>query len=306
MDPIGVDPMAPEPQQAPEPRRPEPRVWSLGDVLLITMMCLIPLNIFGLFFGKRPLLMLVAQAASFGVSLLCARVIISLKTQRGFFESVEWNYPGAERLPQLLLVGMGLGVVVVLSSAVVPIPKNLPIEKMFETRRLAIASMGFATIVAPFAEELYFRGIFYGAVRAALEEERTRAVLGLLLLLASALFFVLAWRGSGSGFALFAPVLLAVGLLLFPMRPDRTPLIEGDRQTLLAVVLTASFFAFVHGAQLAHSWGPLLAIFAVGLVLTTIRVRLRSVAASWLVHTAYNGTLFLITWASTSGFRNMS
>jgi hypothetical protein len=298
-----LDPIAPQPG----PPTGEPRSWGLGDVLLITMMFLIPVIVLGIFLGSRPLPMLAVQGVSYAVSLLCARVIISLKTGKGFFESIGWNYPGPVRLPQLLLLGLVLSVVVsFFSSTLLPIPKNLPVEKLFQTRLLAIVSMSFATIVAPFVEELYFRGIFYGAVRSSLEEERTRNALGALLLVCGCTFFYLAWRGSGSGYALFAPILLATGLLLFPLRADRAPLLDGERQTMIAVVLTASAFAFVHGPQLAQSWGPLLSSLVVGLVLTIIRVRMNSVAAGWLVHTAYNGTIFLISWANTSGFRKLN
>jgi len=285
----------------------EPRMWNLGDVLLITMMFLIPAFVFGMFLGGHPLALVGAQGVSYAISLFCARVIISLKTGTGFFKSLDWNYPGPVRLPQLLLLGLVLSVVVsFFSSALLPIPKNLPVEKLLQTRVLAIASMSFATVVAPFAEELYFRGILYGALRSSLEEERPRNALGALLLLSGFVFFYLAWRGRGSGYALFAPILLATGSLLFPLRRGRAPLLDGERQTMIAVVLTASAFAFVHGAQLAHSWGPLLAILVVGMVLTIIRVRMNSVAASWLLHTAYNGTLFLISWSSTSGFRKLT
>jgi membrane protease YdiL (CAAX protease family) len=296
-----------EPQFLKPASAPEPRVWNLGDVVLITMMCLIPLVLFELFFPHHPLLMLAAQGVSFAISLLCARVIISLKTGKGFFASIDWNFPGAERIPQLLLFGLLFSVsIAFLSSKLLPIPKDLPIEKMYETRETAIALNWFGVLVAPFAEELYFRGIVYGALRSALEQERTRQMLGLLLLCSSVGFFTLAWRGIGSGYALFAPVLLAMALLLLPVRDERAALLDSARKTLIAVVLTACAFAFVHSTQLAHAWGPLLSILIVGLVLTAVRVRLNSVAASWLLHTAYNGTLFLISWAGTSGFRKMS
>lgn len=297
--PPAGDPIVPQPQ-------PAAQSWNLADVALITMMFLIPMFILGMFFGQRPVVMLVAQAVSYGISLFCAHVIISLKTGKPFFASIEWNQPRAERVPQLLLLGLLMSVAVTFSSsALLPIPKNLPVEKMLQTRLIAIASMTFATVVAPFAEELYFRGIFYGATRAALKEERSRNGLGVLLLLLALAAFGFAWRGAGSGYALFAPVLLALGLLLFPLRAGRAALLDDERLTMIAIVLTATFFAFVHGTQLAHSWGPLLAIFIVGLALTIVRVRLRSVAASWLLHTAYNGTLFLIGWVTTSGFRNL-
>jgi membrane protease YdiL (CAAX protease family) len=79
----------------------------------------------------------------------------------------------------------------------------------------------------------------------------------------------------------------------------------GSQQRAAAVVLTALVFAFVHGAQLANSWAPLLVMLVVGLVLTTVRAAMNSVAASWLLHTGYNGTLFAMMWAQTEGFRKL-
>jgi hypothetical protein len=295
-----------DPIGAPQPA-PEPRMWNLGDVLLITMMFIIPVVVLEMFFGNRPIAMLFVQALSYAISLLCARVIISLKTGKGFFESIEWNYPGATRLPQLLLLGLLVSAAVLFFTTIaLPIPPKLPVEKLFSTRVLAIVTMTFATLVAPIAEEIYFRGIFFGAVRSALEEEHSRRALGLLMLILSAGFFFIAWRGNGSSFALFAPVLLAVGLLLFPFRAERAPLLDEERRTLIALMVTATYFALVHGAQLAHSWGPLLGMFVAGIVFTIVRVRLRSVAASWLVHTGYNGTIFLVSWVQTSGFHKLS
>jgi len=72
-----------------------------------------------------------------------------------------------------------------------------------------------------------------------------------------------------------------------------------------AVFITALAFASLHGAQLLFSWGPVLVIFLVGLVLTIVRAKTNSVAAGVLVHMAYNGTITVAMFAATDGFRHL-
>ena len=53
------------------------------------------------------------------------------------------------------------------------------------------------------------------------------------------------------------------------------------------------------------SWGPVLVIFLVGTVLTMVRAYKNSVAAGLLVHVAYNGTLSVLMFVGTDGFRHL-
>ena len=71
-----------------------------------------------------------------------------------------------------------------------------------------------------------------------------------------------------------------------------------------SVLLTAAFFAVIHGSQLKYSWA-LLIIFLVGLALTVVRAVKKSVAATVLMHMAYNGTIFVVTYIATDRFRHM-
>jgi len=73
----------------------------------------------------------------------------------------------------------------------------------------------------------------------------------------------------------------------------------------VAVFLTALGFAALHGMQLMFSWGPVLVIFLVGVVLTLVRAKNNSVAAGVLVHMAYNGTITVAMFAATDGFRHL-
>lgn len=72
-----------------------------------------------------------------------------------------------------------------------------------------------------------------------------------------------------------------------------------------SIFLTALGFAVIHAAQLKYSWGPLLVIFLVGLAFTAVRAIKKSVAATVLMHMAYNATIFIVTFIATSGFRHM-
>jgi membrane protease YdiL (CAAX protease family) len=72
-----------------------------------------------------------------------------------------------------------------------------------------------------------------------------------------------------------------------------------------SIVLTAMAFASIHASQLRYAWGPVLVIFLVGLALTTVRAIRKSVAATVLMHMAYNATIFIAAYIATDGFRHM-
>jgi membrane protease YdiL (CAAX protease family) len=72
-----------------------------------------------------------------------------------------------------------------------------------------------------------------------------------------------------------------------------------------AIFLTALCFALLHGAQLMFSWGPVLVIFLVGMVITMVRAKTNSVAAGVIIHMAYNGTLTIAMFIATDGFRHL-
>jgi uncharacterized protein len=72
-----------------------------------------------------------------------------------------------------------------------------------------------------------------------------------------------------------------------------------------SIFLTSLLFATIHGPQLSHAWGPVLVIFLVGITLTTVRAVKKSVAATILMHMAYNGTIFVAAYFATDGFKHM-
>lgn len=72
-----------------------------------------------------------------------------------------------------------------------------------------------------------------------------------------------------------------------------------------SVLITGFGFGMIHASQLGQAWAPVLLVFLVGVVLTLVRARTKSVAAGLLVHISYNATLFAAMFAATGGFRHL-
>jgi len=85
---------------------------------------------------------------------------------------------------------------------------------------------------------------------------------------------------------------------LYPVLARRTGAVGG-------IVLTSLFFGLIHSPQYGFSWAAVLIICLVGVVLTAVRAMTKSVAASFLAHIGYNGTLMALAAWSTDGFRHM-
>jgi membrane protease YdiL (CAAX protease family) len=73
---------------------------------------------------------------------------------------------------------------------------------------------------------------------------------------------------------------------------------------VFASVLTSLPFALLHVDQQGHSLGPFLLMILVSLILCTVRLKTRSLAASTLVHACYNFIIFSLALIGTGGFRH--
>ncbi len=83
------------------------------------------------------------------------------------------------------------------------------------------------------------------------------------------------------------------------------PVVRRRFGVMAAIVATAFPFALMHAAQYGNSWASVLLILVVGVVLATVREKTNSLAASFLVHAAYNGTIIAIIFIATGGFRHL-
>jgi uncharacterized protein len=85
---------------------------------------------------------------------------------------------------------------------------------------------------------------------------------------------------------------------LYPVVARRLGIVWG-------ILLTALPFGLIHAVQYGYAWGAVLIIFLVGVVLTAVRARTKSVASSFLAHIGYNGTLMILAALQTDGFRHI-
>ncbi len=82
------------------------------------------------------------------------------------------------------------------------------------------------------------------------------------------------------------------------------PVLARRLGVIVGVLLTASTFAFIHVFEY-KAWGPVLIIFLVGLVLTAVRAVMKSVGASFIVHSIYNGIPIVVALVASHGFRDL-
>ncbi len=192
--------------------------------------------------GRDPQVVVLGEFLSYLI-IVAALCLYVRDRAGGFLRGIRWQFP-SRRFATYVVAGLVLSVLVQVTSRLLPIPKSLPIEHLFRTARDAWIMSVFGCTVAPFVEELLFRGILYPALARRLG------------------------------------VTIAVGI-------------------------TGLGFAALHAPQLGFSWAPVLMLVMVGVVLTLVRARTGSVGASFLVHAAYNLTIFFILWLGTDHFRHM-
>jgi len=74
----------------------------------------------------------------------------------------------------------------------------------------------------------------------------------------------------------------------------------------VSILLTTIPFTLLHAEQVSDSWGPLVLIGVVSVVLCVVRLSMKSVACGAVVHAAYNFTLFAGVVYQTSGFQHLN
>ena len=80
----------------------------------------------------------------------------------GFFRALSWRWP--VRWPMFLAGGVMLALAVEFGARLLPTPPELPIDKMLRTPLDAWLMCVFGVLIAPFAEEVFFRGLLFPAL----------------------------------------------------------------------------------------------------------------------------------------------
>lgn len=236
-------------------------VWTLGDVAKIAGIFVLAF-IFSIILGVmivsglpsskgQPTNALISNAPltaatellAYGITFWFVYRLIVHHYGVPFGEGIRWRWP-RNLWPIYMLAGIALSLVVQGLAHFLPQPGHVPFQDLFHSMSSAWILTFFGLLIAPPAEELFFRGLLFPALQQKL---------GL-------------WWG---------------------------------------VLLTALAFAALHATQYGFYWSPLLAIFIVGVVLTLIRAKANSLAASVIAHVAYNGLLFALLIYGTQGYRHL-
>jgi membrane protease YdiL (CAAX protease family) len=211
------------------------------------------------------------QAALYLIAFGGCLILFPAIWQRGFFDGLEWR--GAVALRQRRLLGSATTIcflLALLDGILIPGPPDTPIDQIFRTPGAAWLLFGFGITLAPFFEEIAYRGFLLPALCSACD-----------------------WtveRFTGS----LAP------------QPDENGQPRWSTGAMVAAsLLTSVPFALMHAEQTGYSLGPFLLLVCVSLVLSWVRLHTRSLAASVVVHSCYNLLLFSLMLAGTGGFKHL-
>lgn len=106
-------------------------------------------------------------------------------------------------------------------------------------------------------------------------------------------------------------MLMALGILVAPVVEETIfrgciyPVIARKFGITTGIVVTGALFGLAHAQQLGGAWGQISLLVCVGIVLTYVRARAGTVAASYFVHLGYNTILFAGFYIATGGLRHL-
>jgi hypothetical protein len=333
------------------------RIPNFGHLLLLSLLIIVALSIlaialalashfhlFGLRLSQKSATDLGFNLASeailylttFGLSLF----VFPMVWNESLFAGLQWRGRVAlSKFGPLAAIALGCFGLAGLDEILMPGPANSPIEKMISSPGAAWMMFAFGVTMAPFFEEMLFRGFLlpslctacdwiverFTAEQAKIPDANVRpsrnfgAHLVAFLIMSIPLW---AFSPRPAGHYIERIVLVAVwgaGMALWwAMTSGRTTITMGSTSLLDAnghprwsvsamisgAVLTSLPFAGLHVDQQGHSLGPFLLLIVVSLILCTVRLKFRSLAASTLVHASYNFFIFSLTLAATGGFRH--
>lgn len=330
---------APEPPPPPPPREPAWSGLELTIVVLFTLAAMIAATLVAALvwalmtraaglreggFPERALVFvsLAGQTGGFLAGVGFAWLWLTQTHAVKFWRAVHWRRISGSTAGAALAGGAALMIVVQGLGQVLPMPSQAPMDKLF-TPQTAWMLVIYGVAIAPFFEEFFFRGLLYPTLRSTFQEGvnagelrswrplvRALAALGILTVLiwiARLRFLV---PGARPGVGLMLAMAALVAALAMPQWPIAgvgwlLNRMAGWRQAEgLAIFITGLLFGLMHAAQLGWAWAAVLILVLVGIVLTVVRARTGSLMPSWLVHVAYNGTLFAVQYVATQGFRH--
>jgi CAAX protease family protein len=241
-----------------------------------------------------PVVTVLGQGLAYLVILGFMVAIVKREPGRDFLQAIRWNWPN--NWSAYLLAGVTLSFTLQGIAHFLPIPKEVPMDRFFRTASEAWALSLFGVTFAPLLEELFFRGFLYPVLT------RRFWVAIVVLAATTSLSLIYTVKLKWTKGALLAVLMVGLG---FGIRLFLDSALARRFGFATAILATSLSFSLLHAAQLGGAWGAVLVIFMVGLALTVTRAITKSVAASLIMHMAYNGTLSVLLFVGTDGFRHL-
>jgi CAAX protease family protein len=270
------------------PSRPPVRIPHFGHVLLLIPLLGLSLVVVIIFFlaaihfhlygvsapqqaATEIHYLLGSEALLYIFTFAASLLIFPLFWHKSLLAGLQWNGATALRLHWRLIGAAGVCFLLALvSGEFMPGPTNTPIEKIFHTPGAAWILFGFGITLAPFFEEMLFRGFLLPSLCTAYD-----------------------WFAQKTA-----------GKPLLPLGPNGHP--QWSFSAMVFASIASSIpFAAMHAAQTGYSIGPFLLLICVSGVLCAVRLYTRSLASSVTVHACYNFLLFSVMLIGTEGFRHL-
>lgn len=165
---------------------PAPEPWTLLDLLFFIIFFFAALFVTGFLglagytllkpimgwhgsaqaLGKNTFFLLGVQFAFYILLFGYVYFLVVFHYRLRFWEGMKWGHLTGRRVERYIAAGVAMTIVVQLLPAFLPDKSHFPLEKMFSSPESSYAMAAFAVIIAPFMEELIFRGVLFSIFEA--------------------------------------------------------------------------------------------------------------------------------------------
>jgi membrane protease YdiL (CAAX protease family) len=108
-----------------------------------------------------PLFLLTLQLVFYALLFGFLYLLVVAHHRQPFWSSFKWRKPTGRQFYGYMLGGFFMALGVQFAPTLLPDKQDFPLEQMFTSPQVALALGAFATLVAPFMEELIFRGFLF-------------------------------------------------------------------------------------------------------------------------------------------------
>lgn len=110
---------------------------------------------------NAPFFLLGLQALFYVLIFGYVYALVVFRYRLPFLTGIRWRPAGVRRAGIFLLAGIFLAFAVQLIPSILPDKQSFPLSQLFTSPAADYAIAGFAIFIAPFMEELIFRGLFF-------------------------------------------------------------------------------------------------------------------------------------------------